>query len=352
MDVLISIAALSLVLGVVVSVHEFGHLIVAKLFGVRVLTFSFGFGKRLIGFRLGETDYRISLVPLGGYVSLSGENPGDSSGDDRDFTSKPRWQRVLILFAGPAMNGILAIVIFSAIFMAVGQTQATHFVVEKIEPDSPASISDLRIGDKLQTAGGRPVGSLKQYLQVIQYIENNPDSPISLEILRGNEPIDIIMTPDNRDGKGKIGAGFNASDLRKERLGPISAFREGTSFTSFFVKLTLESVGEVILGKRSAKNSFAGPIGIASMSGSAASQGIVALLGLTALISISVGLANLVLPIPILDGGKIYILFAEMIRRKDFSARIQQRLAITGLILIAALFAVVIYIDLMRIMPF
>jgi len=349
MDALISIAAFFLVLGVVICVHEFGHLIVAKLFGVRVLTFSFGFGKRLIGFRLGETDYRISLVPLGGYVSLSGENPSDNLESVRDFVNRPRWQRVLILFAGPAMNGILAIVIFGMIFMTLGETRATQFVVKTIQPDSPASISGLRIGDQLQAAGGRPIGNLREYVEVIQYIENNPDSPIPFEILRGDELVDIVVTPDNRDGKGKIGVGFNASNLHKERLGPINAFGKGTSLTAFFVKLTFESVGEVILGKRSAKDSFAGPIGIASMSGSAASQGIVALLGLTALISISVGLANLVLPVPILDGGKIYILFAEMIRRKDFSIEVQQRLAIAGLILIAALFAVVIYIDFTKI---
>jgi len=359
MDVLVSIAAFLFIIIIVVGVHESGHLIVAKLFGIRALVFSLGFGPRLIGFRLGETDYRISLVPLGGYVSLSGENPNDNSKVSerersesdaaRGFISKPRWQRMLVLFAGPAMNGVLAIVIFSVIFMTAGQTSATQFVVERIDPDSPASISSLRIGDKLQAADGRSIGSRIEYLLFVQYIGNNPGNPISFKILREDELIEIEMTPQNRNGKGKIGVGFDAPDLRKERLGPIDAIWEGLSYSAFIVKLTLELVSEIILGKSSAEDNLAGPIGIASMSGAAASQGIVPLIALIALLSISVGLLNLVVPIPALDGGKMYILFVEMIRRKDFSIEVQKRLAIAGFMMIAALFAVIIYIDLMRV---
>src|SRR5215831_520412 len=149
----IYVASFLFVLGVLVFVHEFGHYAMAKLFGVRVEVFSLGFGKRLWGFRRGDTDYRVSLLPLGGYVKMTGENPMEEhSGDPGDFTSHPRWQRFLIAIAGPAMNIVLAIVVLTGVFMVHDEAPAfagQPAQIAVVEPGSPADKAGIKAGDKI-----------------------------------------------------------------------------------------------------------------------------------------------------------------------------------------------------------
>lgn len=360
MDIVISIVTFLLVISVVISIHELGHLVVAKLFGIRVLIFSLGFGKRLIGFRLGETDYRLSPILFGGYVKLSGENPGENSknaegeenesDESRKFINKPRWQRMLIILAGPAMNGVLTIAILSAILMTSGETRATQFVIEKVVQGSSASISGLKAGDELQAVEGRLVRNIEEHLEAVQYIRENPDTPISVEVLREGEPLNIVVIPKNLNGRGTIGVFFDLG-FQKNRRGPIDSLWQSTSFSASAVKQTYQAGVEVATGKSSAKDSFVGPIGIASATGAAVKRGTVDLLLLIAVISMTVGFVNLVLPIPVMDSGKLYILSAEMIRRKDFSVETQKRLATIGLFLIFAMISAVMYIDIARIIP-
>ena len=196
-DFLITILSFLFALGVIIVVHEAGHLLVAKAFGVRVLTFSVGFGKRLWGFRRGETEYQVSAIPLGGYVRLSGELPEEAaeSTDPRDFMNKPRWQRILVYLAGPAMNVILAILIFAGLFMVgmeVMNLPDMPPVVGGVEEGSSAARAGLRRGDRIVAIEGEAVDN---WQQVLMALITSPDRPLRLSVEREGQTIQTSVTP-------------------------------------------------------------------------------------------------------------------------------------------------------------
>lgn len=190
MNVLTDAAAFAVVLGVMIFFHEFGHFITAKAFGMRVFIFSFGFGRRLLGFKWGDTDCRLSLIPLGGYVKLEGE-PDDyvsestaGQGDGRDFTSRPRWQRILVYLAGPAMNGVLTISVLTVLFMVGFQVDATLYdrpIIGAVEAGSPAAQAGLVPGDRILSINGTPQATWEsaQYAVLVR-----PDEELALEVER------------------------------------------------------------------------------------------------------------------------------------------------------------------------
>ncbi len=198
-------AAFILVLGVLVFVHEFGHYAMAKLFKVRVEVFSLGFGKRLVGFRRGDTDYRISLLPLGGYVKMAGENPMEArTGDPDEFMSHPRWQRFLIAIAGPAMNIILAFVIFAGVYMFHHEYPAfTKRPVDVvfIAPGSPAEKAGLRVGDRVVEIQGVQNPNWNQFLIRVSI---NPDQHVPVKVQRGNQLVDLTVVPEPK-GEERVG---------------------------------------------------------------------------------------------------------------------------------------------------
>jgi regulator of sigma E protease len=205
MQVLIYLAAVALVLGVLVFVHEFGHYAVAKLCGVRVEVFSLGFGKRLWGFRKGDTDYRISLLPLGGYVKMAGENPMEThTGDPGEFTSHPRWQRFLIAIAGPVMNIVLAIVVLTAVFMVRFEYPAfwkKSSPVAWVEADSPAATAGIRPGDHIYKLDGMENPTWEQ----LEYkIALNPKQPLNVVLQRNGQLVDTVLVP-KASGPDEIG---------------------------------------------------------------------------------------------------------------------------------------------------
>ena len=194
-NILTSILAFIFALGVIIVVHEAGHLLMAKAFGVRVLTFSVGFGKRLWGFRRGETDYRVSAVPLGGYVRLGGENPDEATDDPREFLNKPRWQRVLVYLAGPAMNVVLSIVLFAALFMVGIQVMSipdTPPVVSGVQEGSSAAAAGLQRGDLIVKAKGKAV---ETWEDLFYTMAGSPEQPVPLEIRRDRETLAVTVTP-------------------------------------------------------------------------------------------------------------------------------------------------------------
>jgi regulator of sigma E protease len=195
MDFLTNALAFVFALGVIIFVHELGHLLMAKAFGVRVETFSLGFGKRLGGFRRGETDYRVSLVPLGGYVRLGGEDPESRTGDPREFLSKPRWQRVLVYLAGPAMNVVLAILLIAIVFMIgieVPDLQEIPPVVGTVEPGSSAAAAGLAPGDRIVEVNGR---AISRWQEVGFAMMTAPEKPVTLGVEREGRRLDVEVVP-------------------------------------------------------------------------------------------------------------------------------------------------------------
>lgn len=195
MNILTNVLAFAFALGVIIVVHEAGHLLVAKAFGVRVLTFSVGFGKRIWGIRRGETEYRLSAVPLGGYVRLGGENPDENTGDPREFLNKPRWQRILVYLAGPLMNVLLAILLFAILFMVgIELTNLPEMppVVGEVEQGSSADTAGIQRGDRIVAINGTPAES---WQEIFMGLVASPKKPVQLQVEREGQRFSASVTP-------------------------------------------------------------------------------------------------------------------------------------------------------------
>lgn len=192
--ILVNVLAFAFALGVIITVHEAGHLLVAKLFDVRVHAFSIGFGPRIWGLRRGETDYRLSLVPLGGYVKLGGEQPDEVTGDPRDFLSKPRWQRILVYLAGPAANVLLAILLIAVVFMVGAEIPNLRVpaVVGSVVEGSTAAAADVRPGDRIVAVNGDRV---ETWGEVGLELVTSADRPVALTLERGGERLGVTVVP-------------------------------------------------------------------------------------------------------------------------------------------------------------
>ena len=195
LDILGNVVAFVFALGVIIFVHEAGHHLVAKAFGMRVLTFSLGFGKRIWGFRRGETDYRISAVPLGGYVKLAGEDPDEEGHDPRDFPNRPRWQRILVYVAGPAMNAVLAVLLVAGLFMVgvdVPALQSIPAEVGTVEAGSPGEAAGILPGDRIVAIDARPV---EQWQQVAFAIMTSIGRELAVEVERDGRRLAFVVVP-------------------------------------------------------------------------------------------------------------------------------------------------------------
>ncbi len=434
-NVLTSIVAVVIVLGLMVLVHEWGHFLVARLFGVRVEVFSFGFGPRLWGRRRGATDYRISALPLGGYVKMAGDNPSEErKGEPDEFLSKPRWQRVLIAVAGPVMNLLMAIVLTTGLFV-FGTSQRAYVdqpvVIAGVLKDSPAEKAGIQPGDRVVEFRGiknptwervflellfaspgssvpvtierdgqliqTTVHSAADEFEVVGYpaepvlvgkvtpgmpaersglqpgdeilqIQHQPVvSPIQLaakiqqrsgqltELLvqRGDRKLRLEVRPvwgDPGDGlrRWQIGIGFRFAT--EKRSYPLSGAVVRAVWLN--VKMTRQIVyvvGQLFEGRMSLKQ-VEGPLGIARESGRAARRGLADVINLMAVISLNLGILNL-LPVPILDGGHILMLAVEGILRRDLSIAVKERFVQVGLVFLLVIIAIVMYNDVLKLLP-
>jgi regulator of sigma E protease len=436
-----------LVLGAMVVVHEFGHFIVAKFFKIRVDVFSVGFGNRLWGVKKGDTDYRVSLIPLGGYVKMAGENLDEQrTGAEYEFMSKPKWQRFCVAVAGPAMNILTALAIPAAIAMMHHEVPAyldKPAIVKAVEPNSPAETAGIQPGDLIQKldgiqnpswqqvedhvavnpdqplpvfinrAGetrqvvlgvrGRPfdkekigysglkadderitvrdvkpgepadVAGLKSgdnivavngtrieqseygQLDIIRAIRGSIDKPLTLTIRRNDATLDIQATP--RIDEGELRLGFTQSitgrEMINQRLSPLAAIRYSVDENIRVVQLTKTALAQVFAGKRSAKDTLTGPVGIAQIVGQAAQEGSLQVFRLMAILSLNLGVFNL-LPIPVLDGGLIFMLALEAflgLFGMTLSLRIKERMMQVGLVMLMLLMGFVIFNDIAKRIP-
>ena len=426
MTILQNIIGFVIVLGFLIFAHEAGHFMVAKLFRVRVLVFSLGFGKRILGFRKGDTDYRVSIVPLGGYVRMAGDSPEENVPANPDeFLSKPKWQRFLILLAGPAMNVLIAIAFMAGIAMVGTEQLVTRPLIAKVEPNKPAARAGLQAGDEIVSINGEKVSD---FHDVRMLVSMNAGTPLSVTYRRKGNLHQTTLTPERADGEfgpigraGVLGAGVepvvgrvepespaalagvragdrivaangkrvetmedfaSASDAAK--TGPVKldlargaqrvtvsiapttdqdmAVGRGIVPQTTLLKLSLlpalqysvkenwrmlrfafSTMGRLFRAEGSVKE-LSGPVNIARISGEMLRRGWLATVGLMAMISLQLGVMNL-LPVPVLDGGHIMILLIEGIARRDLSLRVKERIQQVGFAALATLMLVVLYND-------
>jgi regulator of sigma E protease len=324
-----TLIAFALVLGVLVFVHEMGHYLAARWRGVHVDAFSIGFGRPLLkGTDRHGTEWRLGWIPLGGYVKLHGqEQPGDASPETQagwrrghTFHEKSVASRSIVVAAGPVANFALAILLFAGLFATVGQPVGGTGIGAVVE-GSAAERAGLLPGDAILSLDGQQV---TRFEQVQRYIQPRAGQPVAVAVTRDGAERSFTVVPEARDGiGGQVGVlGIQGGAARFERLNPVSAVAAGAVQTAEITWLTLKGVGEMLVGQRSAQE-LGGPIRIAEVSGQAASLGIVPLINLMALLSVSLGLLNL-FPIPLLDGGHLVFYAAEAIRGRPLPPRAQE----------------------------
>jgi regulator of sigma E protease len=349
------------VLTIVVFFHELGHFLIARWCGIKVLVFSIGFGPEICGFydRYG-TRWKISAVPLGGYVKFFGDENAASVPDHEaaasmteaekavSFIHQPVGPRAAVVAAGPIANFILAIVIFAVIFMTIGK-QTTSARVDTVQPASAAARAGFTPGDLVLAINGEKIASFGDMQRIVSI---SAGETLTVEVERGGVHITLRATPELRELKDNFGnmhrlgvLGISRSmapgDIKTQKLGPLQAVVAGAQETWFVVERTLTYIGGVFTG-REAADQLGGPIRIAQVSGQVASAGFTALIHLTAVLSISIGLLNL-FPIPLLDGGHLLFYVVEAIRGRPLSERAQEvgfriGLAIVVMLMIFATF--------------
>jgi len=430
-----TILAFLIVFGILVFIHEFGHFFMAKLVGIRVETFSFGYGKRLFGIKRGHTDYRISLLPLGGYVKLLGEGvaglePGKVLEPD-DFSAKTRFQRILVFLMGPVMNILLAVVIVAGINM-VGVTSPEYQdqppVIGWIEPDSPAAKADLKPDDLILAINGRKTatwsdvemsvgtkpnrlltldvrrdGTVVQvplmtesrtkydmgyagfygkiltqvqmvspgspaekgglqagdvilsingepvfFYRFIEIVEANAEKECAFLIDRGGKEMTLQITPRLEGKVGKIGVMQAAKSVIK-KYGFFPAIGQSIEENKRLTFLVVDFLKNLVTGQASAKQ-LGGPLEIANFSYAAMRMGFLALMSWIAVISLQLGILNL-FPIPVFDGGQLFVLIIESIIRRDLSPKARQIWMQIGFVIFVALIAFVVLNDIVKRLP-
>jgi regulator of sigma E protease len=350
---LTTILATIVVLGVLIFVHELGHFLVAKYFKVRVEVFSLGFPPKLISKQVGETDYRISVVPLGGYVKLLGENPHDEVPAELipySFLHRPLYQRAAIVLAGPAFNFFFAVISLFLVFAFSGLPYVPT-EIGRVIADSPAAQAGLQAGDSIVAVDGAPV---KRWEELSKIIRGRGGEPLHLTVKRGDEELKFTLTPEKKEGLNIFGQkvqafqiGVASSErLATEELGPFQAFGEGVVYSLRIAALTLQSMYKLIAREISV-DTLGGPIMIAQVAGKQAEMGFVHLIHFMAVLSVNLALLNL-LPVPVLDGGHLVFLFLEAVRGKPVEVKHREMAQALGMVLILTLMVLVFYHDIMR----
>jgi regulator of sigma E protease len=421
------------VLGVLIFVHELGHFLVARWYGVRVHTFSLGFGPKLLKFRRGDTEYCISAVPLGGYVKLAGETVDDArTGAPDEFLSKSKWVRFQVYLAGPVMNLLLAVVVLAFVLAQgadVPSYEQSAPVIGTVEQGSPAEAAGLRPGDRIIRVQDRPVATWEQLMieilpranqalavaierdgqplqvtltpdaqgrydvgdvgvrpilrpeiravtdgsaaeragfqagdvvlavaderaptldRVISRIQQSAGAPLDFVVERNGAPVTLTVVPQGAPGAALIGVNLSAYEVDEVDLNIVQAFAlsiERNWDNALLIGRTLRG----LVTRDTPVSQLMGPIGMADLSGTAAQAGLLSLFNLMAMISLNLGLLNL-LPVPVLDGGHIAILAVEGLARRDLSLRVKERILMAGAAVIVLLMVTVIYNDIARLL--
>jgi regulator of sigma E protease len=434
------VVGISLVLGVMVLIHEWGHFVAARIFGVRVDVFSIGFGPRLFGWKKGPTDYRVSALPLGGYVRMAGQDLSEVDAGEKpptgapdELMSKPRWQRALISFAGPAVNLVFPIFLLTGLFTFVGVPYSAYLdapvkiaalppsqastslfkvgdtvvsvngvptpnweqafralkqatagqtikleveengvrrtvevpakeatatdrvlgyvpirpILDQVAPGTPADKAGLREGDTITAVNGNKIQYWEQFVEAVQ---GSNGQPISLDVERKGQIVHSVVTPkkdvaESGENVYQIGV-LRGDETAYRRVSFSESVRFAGASTEDTIVRTVDVVGKLLSGRVSIKQ-LQGPVEISHQAGRAVRKGPLNVIELMVLISINLGILNL-LPVPILDGGNILLLAIEGIMRRDLSLSFKERFVQVGLVFLLVIFAIVMYNDILR----
>lgn len=352
---MITLLAILLVIGGVIFIHEFGHFIFAKLTKMRVEIFSLGFPPRLFGKKIGDTDYCVSALPLGGYIKVSGvidesmDVEGAKGNEPWKFGSKKTYQKLLFITGGVLFNILLSIVVFSVLTASSGiYDPSPEPVVENVIPKLPADSVGIQAGDKILAVNHVKVSSWKEMTDLIYA---HPNDSICLTWDRNG----VVYEKSLKTISNKVMKGSHFVDVGMIGISPVFTHRQAGFFESisqgaentwYWLKITIVSLKTVVTGKESFRN-LGGPILIAKLAGEAAKSGIGSLFALMAIISVNLALIN-ILPVPALDGGHLVVICTEAIIRHPLSIKTKIRIQQVGLALIVALTVLVFYNDIMR----
>ena len=350
-----SIVAAIIVLGFLILFHELGHFLVAKSTGVGVLKFSIGFGPKLVGKRVGRTDYVISAVPLGGFVKMVGEDPEEEvTAEDQKFAFQRQalWKRMAIVAAGPGANILFAFVAFSLVFAIYGARVSSEAAkVGDVIENMPAAQAGLKAGDLITSVNGTAVD---KWDKLSETIRASGGSPVTLTVQRQGATVQVQVTPQAKPDKNIFGETLGTAyvigierGFDEEQVGLLTAIGMGAKQTVWWVETLFISIAKIFQGRIPARD-IGGPILIVQAAGQQARLGLEYLLHFMAVISINLGVLNL-LPIPVLDGGHFLFFAAEAILRRPLDIRHREIAQQVGLVLLISLMAFAFYNDIARV---
>jgi regulator of sigma E protease len=351
LNIIYAVVSALIGLGILIVIHELGHFLVAKKSGVGVLTFSIGFGPKLFKRKIGETEYAVSAFPFGGYVKMVGEDPTDEVTPvdiHKSFSHQPLAKRTAIVAAGPVFNLLLAVVIFACLLMFFGTRTATTQVGEVV-PGLPAASAGIQKGDRLIAIDGIPVESWTEFAR---RIKESDGRPLTLKVQRENREIEVTLQPVKKEETDPFGAkreawfiGISPQDAFV-RLPPWTAVGQAFYKTGEYSVVTLVALFKMVAGDLSPKN-LGGPLLIAQMAGQQAREGLANFFFFVAVLSINLGVLNL-LPIPVLDGGHLFFFLLEAILGRPVSLKQRERAQQVGIVILLMVMAYAFYNDIAR----
>ena len=346
---IIQIISVVLVLSVIVMIHEFGHLLSAKSIGIAVKEFSIGLGPALWKKQGDSTQYSVRCIPFGGYCLFDPDQKGlDGRGRPLSFIDRGPWSKIFVLSSGPVMNFVLGAILFTLVFSVLGAFVGFEPVIGEVNPDSPAMAAGILPGDRILAIDGEPLETWYDLTRIMG--EKQVPAVMEFALQRGAETITLSVTPVFHPDQNRVMIGVVVDSRYSivERVSPLRGIALGLAQTVGLIGAVFGGIAGMVAGRVSVGDNLAGPVAVVQIIGETASSGFSDTLYLTALLSINVGILNL-LPIPALDGGRIIVYLVELVRRKPITLKLEAWINGVGFVLLISLMIILTFRDLFRI---